>query len=175
VKGLWESQNLGVESQEHQCLFHDGQTSTGRANLKTKMITEKLIRYLGICMIVAGCSTVTYSGPRRPSEQVATISTYNTKVVEIDGKRRWTTTGDLELLSGPHSLLVQLNSTVSAGPYTTRHIYSKYPQRVCFSAKPGHSYLLSPNDYGNGQWAPQVLLQPKLTSDDVAFDRKELG
>jgi hypothetical protein len=114
-------------------------------------------------MLVAGCSTVTYSGPRKPSEQVAIISTYNTKIIEIDGKRWSTTTGDFELLPGPHSLLVHLNSIVAAGPYTTRHIYSKYPQRVCFSAKPGHSYLLSPNDYGNGQWAPQVFVQPKLT------------
>ena len=123
-----------------------------------------IFRLLGIYMLVAGCSTVTYSGPRRPGEQVATIRTSGTDIVEIDGIRWPSSKGDFEMLPGPHSLLVYLNTGRSTGPYSQIRIYSKYPQRVCFVAKPGHNYLMSPNDHGNGQWEPQIFDQATLFS-----------
>jgi hypothetical protein len=132
------------------------------ANLDIKGTAMNIVRYLGICVLLSACSTVTYPGPRRPSDQVATIRTRGTDIIEIDGTRWPATRGEFEILPGSHSLLVHLNASTPNGPYSVIYFHSKYPQRVCFTARPGRSYLVSFNDRGNGSWDPRIFDEATL-------------
>jgi len=120
------------------------------------------VRYLGICILTAGCSTITYSGPRRPREEVATIRTDGTEILELDGTRWPSVRGVFEVLPGPHSLLVRLSYSQSTNPYVVVVVFSKYPQMVCFVAKPGRNYLSSFNELGGGRWEPRIFDQATL-------------
>jgi hypothetical protein len=122
-------------------------------------------------VLVAGCTTVTYSGPRRPREQVATISTKGTSIIEIDGTLQQVTNGTFEMLPGRHSLLVHLSSSTPDGPYRVVYFHSKYPLRVCFVARPGHEYLAAIDYQGNGRWEPRIFDQATLFWVTVRFPK----
>ena len=119
------------------------------------------LRPLGMLLLVGGCTTAIYSGPRRPANEVATLKPSDTMIEEIDGMRLQAPSGEFEVLPGQHSLLVFVYAERSA-PYVHRLFFSQYPQRVCFNAKPGRTYLVSPKELGNGQWEPQIIDQTTL-------------
>jgi hypothetical protein len=108
-----------------------------------------------VVALVSGCATVTYPGPRRPSNQVAIIEARDVVVdwidgIDVRGKRQ-----RFEVLPGDHQLVVRLNYVSDYYVIAVRH-YSPKPIGLCVIAQPGHYYGLSANMAGS-LWEPVVL------------------
>jgi hypothetical protein len=103
-----------------------------------------------------GCTTVLYSGPRRPREQVAMISASDTLITAVDGVPISQSLGKLELLPGPHSISMRVSAARTGFMHTT-HIYSNGSLTVCFVAKPGREYLTRPSTDDDQTWVPMII------------------
>lgn len=101
----------------------------------------------------AGCTHVQYPGPRRPRENVAIVEgSSGIGIHELDG--RPIVGGTLEILPGPHVLSVTLTDTTNYVVMTSTTQYGA--EKVCFGARPGHSYLVRPN-FDSGSFRPEVI------------------
>jgi hypothetical protein len=96
---------------------------------------------------------VTYPGPRRRVDQVATIEVKDTLIQEIDGVPVRGTT--FELLPGPHALRVRFVQARQE-PFGGRH-YSTGSLAVCFTAREGRSYTVVPAVNLDGTWKPEIV------------------
>jgi hypothetical protein len=143
----------------------------------------------GVCFafLSASCTTVMYNGPRRPSEQVARLTSGKgpdvaycaTKIVKIDGKD--VKDGTFEFLPGLHKVNVDSNCRkapvfIGAGALGAALVWSakaaaedrkkppEDPTLVCFKAKAGHEYTVRTLTE-SGVW--QIELVDDETSDNV--------
>ena len=64
--------------------------------------------WLAAVVLASACTTVTYPGPRRPGDQVATLEGRDVAVDEVDGLNLRGKKARLELLPGQRNLLVHL-------------------------------------------------------------------
>jgi hypothetical protein len=116
-----------------------------------------------LVLVGGACTTVTYPGPRRPSDQVALLEARDVAIDEIDGLDVRGKGARFEVLPGDHQLVVHLAKvtriplapTATTGPGSltiTRHSAS---MPLCISARPEHFYMLEPSD-GSALWEPIV-------------------
>jgi hypothetical protein len=109
------------------------------------------VALLALVLLGGACATVTYSGPRRPSSQVAIVGTRDVQIEEIDGRNVRGGGPTFEILPGKHLMVVRLlMSARDSG-------FSAYRTTVpfCVLANPKHDYLIQPTNAGP-MWQPVV-------------------
>jgi hypothetical protein len=117
---------------------------------------------LGIIVAIvvqeSACTTVTYPGPRRPSDAVATIESRDVAIDVIDGVDLRKKGPRFEVLPGDHTLRVRLLAVrrypLSQTFWLTIVNYSS-SMPFCVSAKSKHYYVVEAK-FGDGQWAPFI-------------------
>ena len=111
-----------------------------------------------LAVLMLGCATVLYDGPRRPSREAVIIETNRTGLLALDGKR----VGDgrpggrddeFEILPGRHKLGVALFRSERRNIGTM--MYFKNPVNICLDAQPGRHYVILPAKVQNG-WMPVI-------------------
>jgi hypothetical protein len=113
-----------------------------------------------VAIVVQGsaCVTVTYPGPRRPSDTVAIIESRDVAIDAIDGVNLRAEGPRFEVLPGNHTLLVHLLALrrypVSQTFWLTILNYSS-SMPFCVSARPKHYYVVEAK-FGDGQWEPFI-------------------
>jgi hypothetical protein len=92
---------------------------------------------------IGACTTTMYAGARRPSAEIAVISSGGgTTLASIDGiPVDGGSTGSYEVLPGEHLVRLQGRESQFMGFYT--RVYTSRPLTLCFAANPGHRYQLS--------------------------------
>jgi hypothetical protein len=121
-----------------------------------------------MAIMFSGCTTVTYGGPRRPSNRIAVLSTFGgVKVVRLDGQPM--KSGSLEkyeVLPGRHSIeLVGYKTEQKLFATVTRQ--SK-PIEACFIADPGHAYQATTSHDDEGVWQREI--RDEEGDQDISFD-----
>ena len=119
---------------------------------------------LAAVVIPAGaCATVTYPGPRLPSDQVAIIESRNVAIDEIDGLDVRGKGATFEVRPGNHALVVRLamvtrypGMRVVGGSLSLSKVARSGPMPFCISTRPKHHYTLEPTDAG-AMWEPIVF------------------
>ena len=106
----------------------------------------------------AACTTTMYNGPRRPEEDIAVISSRDTRINYVDGK--WVrdiwagSNAKYELLPGLHAIGISLELRTFKVIYTEIQ-YSKTITH-CFDAHAGAQYQTIPVIRGK-KWAPLII------------------
>ncbi|HEY6475679.1 MAG TPA: hypothetical protein VI456_03805 [Polyangia bacterium] len=110
------------------------------------------------------CATVTYPGPRLPSDQVAIVEAKNVAIDEIDGLDVRGKGATFEVRAGTHALVVHL-AMVTRYPgfrgangqfISLSKINTSRPMPFCVTARPKHHYMIEPKDAG-ALWEPIVF------------------
>ena len=89
------------------------------------------------------CTTTMYAGARRPSAEIAVISSGSgTTLANIDGTPvDGGSAASYEVLPGEHLIRMQGHASQFMGFYT--RVYTSGPIKLCFATKPGHRYQVS--------------------------------
>jgi hypothetical protein len=92
---------------------------------------------------IGACTTTMYAGARRPSAEIAVISSGGgTTLASIDGTPvDGGSTASYEVLPGEHLVRMQGRASEFMGLYT--RVYTSRPLTLCFAANPGHRYQVS--------------------------------
>jgi hypothetical protein len=92
---------------------------------------------------IGACTTTMYTGVRRPSNEIAVISSGSgTTLASIDGTPvDGGSTASYEVLPGEH--LVRMQGRVSQFMVFYTRVYTSRPLALCFAANPGHRYQVS--------------------------------
>ena len=102
---------------------------------------------VGIAILLAAsigaCTTTMYAGARRPSAEIAVISSGSgTTLSNIDGTPvDGGSAASYEVLPGEHLIRMQGHASQFMGFYT--RVYTSRPINLCFATKPGHRYQVS--------------------------------
>ena len=96
-----------------------------------------------LAVSVGACTTTMYAGARRPSAEIAAISSGDgTTLASIDGTPvNGGSTGSYEVLPGEHLVRIQGHDSEFLG-FATRHYTSRLIS-LCFATNPGHRYQVS--------------------------------
>jgi hypothetical protein len=92
---------------------------------------------------IGACTTTMYAGTRRPSAEIAVISSGGgTTLASIDGTPvDGGSTASYEVLPGEHLVRMQGRASQFMGLYT--RVYTSRLITLCFAANPGHRYQMS--------------------------------
>jgi len=103
------------------------------------------------------CATVAYDGPRRPSEEVAHIEESEVAIRRIDRFFFEGVHGQIEVLPGPHRLVVELDAWHGGRLAGLVHERSGLVS-ICLRARPGRTYLVRPARFDDRQfWGPEII------------------
>jgi hypothetical protein len=96
-------------------------------------------------LLLFGCTTVVYGGPRRPAEQVAVVHAgFQTKLTRIDGRSVKDERNDqrFEILPGKHVISFVIYR-VDMPLFVMRRTTWTSPTSVCFTASAGREYTIN--------------------------------
>ena len=118
-----------------------------------------------LAVSIGACTTTMYAGTRRPSAEIAVISSSGgTTLASIDGTPvDGGSTASYEVLPGEHLVRMQGHASEFMGFFT--RVYTSRPITMCFAANPGHRYQVScqRRDGWYAQVVDSVTLQPVAT------------